>query len=168
MEIRGATGSSYTQAASDQGRTVKVRVSFSDDAGHAESLTSAATRAVTPPLLTAGVHGAPASHEGSVTTFTFELRFSETPKADFSYRTLRDHAFTLTGGEVFNARRLERGKNVRWEISVRPSDNAGVTVVLPVTTDCASPAAVCTQDGRKLSLRLELTVPGPAASTPDG
>ena len=63
--------------------------------------------------LTASAHGVPASHDRSA-AFTFELRFSETPADGFSYKTLRDHAFTVTGGEVVKARRLERGKNVRW------------------------------------------------------
>ena len=61
-----------------------------------------------------------------------------------------------------NARRLEWGKNVRWEISVQPSGNRGVTVVLPATTDCDAQGAVCTDDGRMLSGRLELTVSGPS------
>ena len=161
-DINGATGSSYTLTSSDQSKTIKVRVTFTDDAGHEESLTSGATTAVAaaPSPLTASVHSTPASHDGSA-TFTFELRFSETPKDDFSYRTLRDHAFTVTGGEVVNARRLEPGKNIRWEITVRPSGNGVVTVVLPATTDCAAQGAVCTEDGTMLSGRLELTVSGP-------
>ena len=110
--------------------------------------------------LTASTHDIPANHDGS-TTFTFELRFSEEPKEDFSYKTLRDHAFTVTNGDVTNARRLEKGKNVRWEIHVTPDGDGTVTVVLPVTTDCAATGAVCTGDGRMLSNRLELTVPGP-------
>ena len=111
-------------------------------------------------LLTASTHGVPASHDGR-TTFTFELRFSETPREGFSYKTLRDHAFTVTSGDVTKARRLERGKNVRWEIHVTPDGNGAVTVVLPVTTDCTAQGAICTQDGRMLSNGLELTVPGP-------
>ena len=67
----------------------------------------------------------------------------------------------MTGGEVVKARRLERGKNIRWEITVQPDGNAYVTIVLPVTTDCASQGAVCTEDGRMLSQRVELTVSGP-------
>ena len=67
----------------------------------------------------------------------------------------------MTGEEVVNARRLERGKNVRWEITVQPSGNAGVTIVLPVTTDCASQGAGCTEDGRMFSGGVELTVSGP-------
>ena len=46
-DITGATDSSYTLVAADEGKTVKVRVSFTDRGGYAESLTSAATDAVT-------------------------------------------------------------------------------------------------------------------------
>ena len=109
---------------------------------------------------TVGARDVPAAHDGS-TTFTFELRFSETPREGFSYKTLRDHAFTVTGGEVVKARRLEKGKNVRWEISVTPSGDGPVTIVLPVTTDCTAEGAICTQDRRPLSNRLEITVPRP-------
>ena len=110
--------------------------------------------------LTASAHDVPTAHDGS-TTFTFEVRFTETPREGFGYKTLRDHAFTVTGGEVVKARRLEKGKNVRWEISVTPDGNGPVTIVLPATTDCDADGAVCTDDGRMLSNRLEITVPGP-------
>ena len=50
-DIGGATGSTYTPVAADEGKRLKVRVSFTDDAGHAESLTSAATAPTrTPPV----------------------------------------------------------------------------------------------------------------------
>ena len=114
---------------------------------------------LTPTPLTARTAEAPAKHDGAA--FTFELRFSETPADGFSYKTLRDHALTATGGEVVKARRLEPGKNVRWEITVRPDGDGTVTIVLPVTEDCASNHAICTEDGRPLSNRLELTVAGP-------
>ena len=45
-DLGGATGSTYTLTASEQGKTIRVRVSFTDDAGNQESLTSAATEAV--------------------------------------------------------------------------------------------------------------------------
>ena len=150
VEIASATSSTYTLAATDEGRTIRVTVSFTDDGGNSEELTSAATVAVTPrPPLTAAIHGAPDSHDGQ-SKFTFELRFSEELKQSFSFKALRDHAFTVTGGEVVKARRLEKGKNVGWEITVQPA-----------TTDCASDGAICTSDGRKLSGRLELTAGGP-------
>ena len=47
-EISGATGSSYTVAATDLGKTLKVRVSFTDDRGSDEILASESTQAVAP------------------------------------------------------------------------------------------------------------------------
>ena len=110
--------------------------------------------------LTAEFLDTPESHDGSA-VFTFELRFSEEPKSDFSYTTLRDHAFTVTGGEISGVGRLEPPGNIRWEIQVRPNWGRNVGIVLLITTDCAADGAVCTGDGRMLSNRLEITVPGP-------
>ena len=45
-EVSGATSSTYTLVAADVGKAIKVRVSFTDDAGNEESLTSDATAAV--------------------------------------------------------------------------------------------------------------------------
>ena len=45
-EINGATANTYILAEDDEGKAVKVRVNFNDDAGNEESLTSAATAAV--------------------------------------------------------------------------------------------------------------------------
>ena len=162
-EIDGATSSTYTLVDSDEGKTIKVRLSFTDDAGNSEELTSAATGTVAAAPLTATVHDEPASHDGQ-SVFTFELRFSESPKDDFSYKTLRDHAFVVTGGEVTKARRLTKGSNIGWEITVTPDSDANVSVVLPVTTDCNADGAICTGDGRMLSEEMALTVSGPAAA----
>ena len=45
-EISGVTNSTYTVAAADEGKVIKVRVSFTDDAGNQETLISGATEAV--------------------------------------------------------------------------------------------------------------------------
>ena len=45
-EIQGATSSTYTLVPADAGKTIKVRVTFTDDAGHEETLISAPTAAV--------------------------------------------------------------------------------------------------------------------------
>ena len=111
--------------------------------------------------LTAYLRDIPSAHDGQG-TFTFELRFSEEPEPDFSYKTLRDSAFTVTGGSVENARRLNKPSNVRWEITVRPDGNGEVTIILPATADCEAVGAICTEDGRMLFNRIELTVAGPA------
>ena len=158
-DIAGATAASHTLTTDQEGLAITVRVSFTDDVGNPEALTSAATEAVTaPPPLTAEVLGAPASHDGQ-TAFTFELRFSE--EFDISYKTLRDHAFTVTAGSVTGARRLERPANIRWEITVEPDSGADVAITLPVTLDCEANGAICTEGGRMLSSRLDVTVPGP-------
>ena len=75
--------------------------------------------------------------------------------------TLRDHAFTVTGGSVTYVHRLEPGENVRWEITVTPGSSADVAIALNATTDCSAQGAICTEDDRKLSGGLELTVNGP-------
>ena len=54
-DIENATGSTYTLIAADQGKAIKVRVTFTDDAGNAETLTSTPTE----PVLGDGPPGAP-------------------------------------------------------------------------------------------------------------
>ena len=158
VEISGATGGRSTLMDSEEGKAVRVRVSFTDDAGNRESATSAATAAVAA-ALTADFLDTPSSRDGQ-TAFTFELRLSEEPVSSFSHETLRDHAFTVTGGEVTSIRRLNAPSNVRWEITVEPDGDGDVTVVLPVTQDCADQGAICTQDGRMLSAEARLVVAG--------
>ena len=191
-DIEGAASSTYTVTGDDEGKPIQVRVTFTDDAGNAESMTSYAKLSAppliipdeeTPPKstatrearetqgaqeaaetpLTAAIHDAPESHDGQE-DFTFELRFSEEPKEGFSSSTLRDHAFTVTGGEVAGARELDGDSdtpNIRWEISVSPDSNANVTVKLPATTDCEAQGAICTDDGTMLSSPLKFIVEGP-------
>ena len=191
-DIEGAASSNYTVTGDDEGKPIQVRVTFTDDAGNAESLTSYAKLSA-PPLiipdeepppestatreareaqgaqeaaktpLTAAIHDAPESHDGQE-DFTFELRFSEEPKEGFSDVTLRDHAFTVTGGTVAGARQMDGDSdtpNIRWEISVTPDSSADVTVELSATEDCDAQGAICTDDGRALSNPLKLTVKGP-------
>ena len=56
-DIAGATDSTYTLVAADEGKTIRVRVSFTDDSDNEETLTSAATAAIaadpraTPPTI---------------------------------------------------------------------------------------------------------------------
>ena len=164
-DIAGATGSSYVLTSSEQGQTITLRVTFADDADNAESLTSVATETVAQALspLTVSLENAATSHNGT-DVFTFEIRFSE--QFGLSYKTLRDHAFTVVGGKVKMAQRMDRDSdtpNVWWLITVEPDGNGDVTITLPATTDCTADGAICTEDGRKLSNRLELTVSGPTA-----
>ena len=158
-DIEGATGSTYTAVDADEGERLKVRVSFTDDAGNAESLTSAATDAVAarPEPLTASFDGMPAEHTGD--RFTFGLTFSE--HFPLSFRTLRDKAFEVDGGAMPKANRRESGSNVGWTLTVEPDGHGAVTIRLPETRDCDARGALCTRDGRPLSHSLSATVRGP-------
>ena len=160
-DIDGATGSSYILTASEQGKTIQVRVAFTDDADNEETLTSIATAAVAaaPVPLTVRLKAAtPATHDGS-SEFTFEIEFSE--EFGISYASLRDHAFNVTGGSVETAQRTDKPSNIPWRITVKPQGNGDVTIELPATTDCDADGAICTGDGRKLSNSLSFTVSGP-------
>ena len=116
-----------------------------------------------PPDLTGVASNAPTTHDGA-TNFTFHLDFSETPKDNFSYKTLTNHAFTVSNGTVKKARRLEPPGNIRWEITIAPSSASDTTVTLPSTTDCSAAGAICTNDGRMFTGPLTLTVTGPSGN----
>ena len=126
-DIAGATGASYTLGDGDVGAAIKVRASFTDDAGHDEEPTSAPTATVEPRLLTAEFEGTPAEHDGS-RLFSFELVFSDNFPGRFPHTTLRDSAFTVTNGTVRSAERVVKSENRRWKIGVRPSSNDDVTI----------------------------------------
>ena len=136
--------------------------------GRMLSGTASATVPGPAPALTASLVDLPERHDGTV-AFSFELRFSEDVPV-LSYKTLRDAAFTVTGGEVTYVRRLApqaTDRNRRWEITVEPGSFRDVAVTLPATTDCAAAGAVCHEDGRMLSGTASATVPGPALSVAD-
>ena len=136
--------------------TNKIAVTVTaEDGTTTKTYTVTVTRASVP--LTASFESMPASHDGE-NAFTFTLTFSE----DFgglSYRTLRDRAFEVDRGTVRKARRRTRGSNRSWTIEVKPDGHGEVSIVLPQTTDCDAAGAVCTAEGKPLSMRLELTIP---------
>ncbi len=119
---------------------------------------ASATIPFDPQPLTASLRGEPAGHDGE-TEFTFELHFSE--EIPISYRTLRDEAFTVTAGEVRRAKRLSQGSNLGWRIHVEPDSDEEVVLILPADRACNEAGAICAADGRPLSQRLEIRVPGP-------
>ena len=74
-DITSATDSTYALVAADQGNTIKVKVSFTDDAGHGETLTSTAT---------ATVDAAPNSPAAGAPTITGTAQVGETLTAGTS------------------------------------------------------------------------------------
>ena len=159
-DISGATGSTYTAVEADEGERLKVRVSFADDAGNAESVTSAATDAVAarPAPLTASFEGVPAEHDGES---AFTLRIASSDRLSMmNGRRLREDVVAVTGGRATSAGRVDRRRDL-WRLRVEPDSPADVTVTVAAGAACGTPAAVCTKDGRALSNTISATVRGP-------
>ena len=95
-DIQGATNSTYTLADSDEGRAIKVRVSFTDDAGNEETLTSAPTAAVSaaPPPPPNNVHAV--TQKSGAVELTWEAPQDATVTG---YRIERSRADENRGGQ---------------------------------------------------------------------
>ena len=153
-DIPGATQASYTLTNAEAVKTIKVRLTFTDDRGTDETLVSAATAAVVVPL-TAQFVNMPAFHDGS-RPIEFELRFSE--EIAISYRTVRGAVLDVTGGTVKAAWRLARPSNMRWGIRVAPATDGDVRIMLRGGRACDAKGAICTSDRKRLSNGLESSV----------
>ena len=81
--IAGATAATYTVNAADEGRTIRVSVTFTDDAGHEQTLTSAATELVQPRPAPGSPPDAPNQPEGTaVFVGGVNLEWNDVPDAD--------------------------------------------------------------------------------------
>ena len=130
-DIPGATGPTYTVSEADAGKRLKVRVNFTDDAGHAESLTSAATgsveaaaRANTP------AQGRPAIAGTARVGETLSASTSGITDADgldhatFAYQWLRgDDEIAGAIGRTYTAAAADEGE--RLKVRVAFADAAG-------------------------------------------
>ena len=161
--IADATSSTLALTGDHVGDAITVEVSFTDDLGNDETLTSAAVHVQPPTPLSGAFDSAtlPSEHDGS-NTFTFELHFSEEP--DLGYEAVRDHVLDVTNGDVTSVRRTTQGSNIRWEITVQPDGNDEVTLLLPITANCGDEGAVCTGSEKKLLIGAVVFVRGPATS----
>ena len=125
----------------------------------AVSFTVAASEAVDPDALTASFEDVPEAHDGS-SPFTFRVRFSLEPRV--SYKVLRDESFSVTGGKVDKARRVD-GRNDLREIHIEPEGWDDVRVMLAGGRTCGTRGAICTADSKVLANTAVATVPGPLA-----
>ena len=157
-DITGATGSSYTLVDADEGQTIKVKVTFTDDAGNGESLTSAATAVVAARPNTPAT-GAP--------TISGTAQVGETLTADtsgiadtdgltnvtFSYQWLSDDTdISVATASTYSLVSDDEGKTLK--VRVRFADDVGNDESLT----SAATAAVAAEDP---------TIPG-AAGQADG
>lgn len=148
---------SFTAPDVSSQEALSFRLRVTDAAGLYSEATVAVTVEPRQQRLTAQVEGVPNAHDGSA--FSFKLRFSE--EVSLSYKTLRDQSFAVTSARVASARRLRPPSNVGWDIEVSPASNADVGLALAANRACDAVGAICTEDGRPLSNRLDLNVPGP-------
>ena len=143
-------------AVDDGGETLTLTLSSASGADLDDAEATGTIQNTETPL-TASFEDVPSEHDGS-TVFTFRLRFSEDPAV--SYKVLRDRAFSVSGGTVKKARRVD-GRNDLREIHVQPKTTGEIRIDLPATTHCDAVDAICTGDGRQLSHSLSETIAGP-------
>ena len=128
-QIADATGFTYTLTDSEEGKAIRVRVSFSDDAGNDETLTSAATEAVDArpnnPASGAPTISGTAQVGETLTSDGSEIADEDgLSNADFSYQWLADDAQIADAtGSTYTLTDSEEGKAIRVRVSF--SDDAG-------------------------------------------
>ena len=123
-EIAGATGSTYTLADADAGKAIKVRVTFTDDEGNDEALTSAATNAVEPehtntPAVGQPVIGGEAQVGQTLTADTSGIQDQDgLENAAFSYQWLGDDA-EIAGatGSTYTLADADAGKGIKVRVT---------------------------------------------------
>ena len=111
-DIPGATGSTYTLQPADKGKTIKVEVNFTDDAGYGESLTSGATPAV-------GELHVREVWTAKMTVGTGpsgQLGYHQT---DYEGSSLTDTSFTTSAGDHTVRQVSIHGSEIRFTISGR-------------------------------------------------
>ena len=129
--IAGATGSTHTLADADEGKAITVQVSFADDAGNDETLTSAATDAVTAatqpnnPSTGAPTISGTAQVGETLTVDTTGIADEDgLDAAAFSYQWLADNA-AIAGatGSAYTLADADEGKAITVQVSF--TDDAG-------------------------------------------
>ena len=145
-DISGATNAAYTLVAADEGKAIKVRVSFTDDAGNEESLTSAATDAVAAaPTPNSPATGAP--------TINGTVQVGETLTADtsgiadgdglsnvqYEYQWLADDA-DISGATslTYTLADTDEGKAIKVDVTFTDDDGNAETLTSAATDAVAA------------------------------
>ena len=179
IDIDHATGETYRPITADEDKTVKVRVSFNDDEGNPESLTSAATGSVSPwdkgeliwsALLTVGEYDTGGPIVFGFTTTTGPAGSLEPPTFTFASTdiTITTLAYTSPGTNIqLNAaiadqQALGSGAfglyldEANWLVT-NPADKPDIPIRLPLM-------GLSWTDGQEVEVRL--TVNHPATGAP--
>ena len=152
-DIAGATAASYTLTAAEAGKTVKVRVAFTDDGGTGETLLSAATAAVA--AANAAPTGLPAIAGTARVGETLEASVSGIADADglsgatFAYQWVSDDgsADTDIAGATaasYTLTAAEAGKTVKVSVTFTDGRGTQETLVSEATEAVAAANAAPT------------------------
>ena len=147
-DIAGETDSTYTLVSADVGKAIKVKVSFSDDANNAETLTSAATAAVAA-RPNSPATGAPTISGAAQVNETLTASTSGIADADgltnvsFSYQWIRSDGNTDTdiAGETDSTYTLvsaDVGKTIKVKVSFADDGNNLETLTSEATATVAA------------------------------
>ena len=170
-DIAGENSSTYTLGDADLGKTLKVRVTFADDLGHTETLTSAATATVgavatAPTVSTVEVTSTPASGTtyylaGEVIEFTvtFSAPVTVTATPKFAFRlgaATRQAAYASGSGSaalVF-ARTVQAGEvdrnGISWNALALALDGGTITQMGATTAASLTHAEQAPLEGHRV------------------
>ena len=166
-EIPGATDATYTLLDADAGKTIKVRVSFTDDAGHEETLTSAATAAVPPasgPAVAIGLSPSGSVTEGTDIALTMSFANlesnSDTSDTDYIFRADVVDADACEGGGMGKDRYM-------YKVDEEPEVRAGAVSASCAPGDYTVQVSISSPGNVELaSATADFTVTDPAQQPP--
>ena len=173
-DIAGATSMTYDPVADDVGNTLKVEVSFTDDAGFAEAVTSDATAAVveadapTVPMVTLGLSSSRIAEAGGEATVTASLSEAHTAEVVVTVAAAAGDDseatdFTLSATTTLT---IPMGQTSSTEtdvtITANPDDDADdETVTVSGTVDAAAATAgIMNPADESLTITDDEEVPG--------
>ena len=140
-DIGGETGSTYTPTEADAEKTIRVRVSFTDDAGNPEAMTSAAREAVAPPRTNTPATGAPVIQGNAQVGQTIAVDTSDIEDQDGMDNAAFTYRWTAGGtdiqgatGESYNPVENDEGKTLRVRVSFTDDVGYSETLVSQPTT----------------------------------
>ena len=157
-DIDGATGSTYTLTASEQGQTIQVRVTFTDDDDNAETRTSVATEAVAAKSNTAPT-GQPTISGRPQVGETLTASTSGISDADGLSNVTYSYQWTAGGSDIGGATDStytlssgEQGQTVQVRVAFTDDGNNAETLTSIAT-------AVVTAAPVPLTVRLKVSAP---------
>ena len=160
--ISSANSSTYTLTSAEQGKAIKVTVTFTDDAGNPETLTSAATSAVeerqhSPATGTPTISGTAQVSE-TLTVSTSDISDADgLDNATFSYQWLADDTAILSANSsTYTLTSAEQGKAIK--VTVTFTDDRGHAETLTSAATAAVAAATVVEDVPRVVWSVEMTV----------